>query len=147
MAKETFKAVSRSINGLVVESTVRDFKVIIDEPKSLGGTNTGMNPVEALLCALGSCEVIVARAFAQANGIEFSEFWVELEGDLDTDGFLKGLPGVRNGYNEIRTTMHVKTDASAEKVEAFAAFIEGRCPVGDTLTAGTTINNRVVVEG
>ena len=147
MAKETFKAVSRSMGGLVVETTVRDFKVTMDEPKSLGGSDTGMNPVEGLLSALGSCQVIVARAFAQANGIEFSEFWVELEGDLDTDGFLKGLPGVRNGFNEVRTTMHIKTDAPAEKVEAFAKFIEGRCPVGDTITAGTTVNNTIVVEG
>jgi len=147
MAKETFKATSRSVGGLVVDSSARDFKITIDEPASLGGSNTGMNPVEALLCALGACEVIVARAFAQANDIEFSDFRVELEGDLDTDGFLKGKPGVRNGFSEIRTTMHIKTDASAEKVEAFAAFIESRCPVGDTLTAGTTINNKVVVEG
>jgi uncharacterized OsmC-like protein len=106
-----------------------------------------MNPVEALLCALGSCQAIVATAFAKVNQIEFTEFWVELEGDLDPDGFLKGKPGVRNGFSEIRTKMHIKTDAPLDKVKAFAEFIEGRCPVGDTLTAGTTINNSIVIEG
>ena len=146
MAKETFKTISRSVNGLVVESTARNFKIIMDEPEGLGGTDTGMNPVEALLCALGSCQVIVARAFAGANGIDINDFWVELEGDLDPDGFLKGVPGVRNGFSAIRTTMHIKTDAPAEKVKAFAKFIESRCPVGDTLVAGTTINNMIVVE-
>ena len=146
MAKATFSATSTKLaQGLAVESTSRNFKVIMDEPKTLGGTDTGMNPVEALLCALGSCQVIVAAAFAKANDIEFSEFWIELEGDLDTDGFLKGAPGVRNGFSEIRTRMHIKTDAPIEKVEAFANFIENRCPVGDTITAGTAISNSIVV--
>ena len=146
MAIQTFKTISRSVNGLVVENTARNFKVIMDEPEGLGGTDTGMSPVEALLCALGSCQVIVARAFAEANGISVNDFWVELEGDLDPDGFLKGVPGVRNGFSAIRTKMHIKTDAAADKVEAFASFIESRCPVGDTLVAGTTINNEIVIE-
>ena len=147
MAQVTFSATSKKLaQGLAVESESRGFKLIMDEPKNLGGTDTGMNPVEGLLCALGSCQVIVAAAFAQANGISFSEFWIELEGDLDTDGFLKGVPGVRNGFSEIRTKMHIKTDASADQVEAFAKFIEGRCPVGDTIIAGTVVKNSIVTE-
>lgn len=56
MAVETFKAVSKKLpEGLAVESEVRGFKMVLDEPKEMGGTNKGMNPVEALLCALGSC--------------------------------------------------------------------------------------------
>jgi len=50
MAKSTYRAISRKLPaGLAVESESRGFKVIMDEPTSLGGTNTGMNPVEALL--------------------------------------------------------------------------------------------------
>lgn len=75
MAIETFKAVSRKLpEGLAVESEVRGFKIILDEPKELGGTNKGMNPVEALLCALGSCQTIVAAAFAQAKRHKSTRF-------------------------------------------------------------------------
>ena len=45
----TFKAVSRLNQGLKVESTARNYKLIIDEPTDLGGSDEGMNPVEALL--------------------------------------------------------------------------------------------------
>nr|WP_223814532.1 OsmC family protein [Thermoanaerobacterium thermosaccharolyticum] len=63
MAIETFKAVSRKLpEGLAVESEVRGFKMLLDEPKEMGGTNKGMNPVEALLCALGSCQTIVEES-------------------------------------------------------------------------------------
>jgi len=146
MSNITFKATSRSVEGLVVESESSNFKLTIDEPVALGGTNTGMNPVEALLCSLGSCQVIVARVFAKANGIEIDEFRVEIEGDIDPDGFILGTPGIRNGFSEIRTKMYIKTKAQTEKVKAFAKFIEGRCPVGDTIITGTPINNSIVVE-
>jgi len=98
----------------------------------MGGTNKGMNPVEALLCALGSCQTIAAVSFAKAEGINLQGFWVELEGDIDLDGFM-GNSDVRPGFQEIRYKMHMKTDASKEKAEEFARFMEKRCPVGDSI--------------
>ncbi|MDX9955644.1 MAG: OsmC family protein, partial [Anaerolineae bacterium] len=127
MAITTFKAVSRKLpEGLAVENKVRGFTVIIDEPESLGGTNTGMTPVEAMLMALGSCQCIVAAAFAKAKKINLEEVWVELEGDLDSNGFLRGAEGVRNGFQEVRLKLHLKSDASQEQLEDFAAFINSR---------------------
>lgn len=139
MAIETFKATTRQRAGLAVESEVRGFKFVMDEPRSLGGTNTGMNPVEALLCALGSCQCIVASAFAEAQGVDLQDFWVELEGDLDPDGFLRGKPGVRNGFQQVRFVMHMKSSSPREKLEAFQRFIEARCPVGDSLLNGVQL--------
>ena len=91
----TFKANAKKLpNGLQVETNARGFKILMDEPEELGGTNAGMNPVEAILCALGACQTIVASAFAPAHDFTFEEFHVELEGDLDPDGFM-GLADVR----------------------------------------------------
>jgi len=148
MALVTFKTTSKNIPGsLAVENNARGFRFIMDEPADLGGTDTGMNPVEALLCALGSCETIVAAAFAKANNIEFSELWFELEGDLDPDGFLKGAPGVRNGFQDVRVVMHIVSNDSAEKLQKFQEFIQSRCPVGDVIANGTRVTHgKVVIE-
>lgn len=135
----TFKAKSKLIDGLQVDSIVRNFTIRMDEPENLGGTDTGMNPVEALLAALGSCLAIVAGAFAEAHDIELEEFSVELEGDLDPDGFLRGAEGVRNGFQEVRFTPHFKTSASEEKVREFVKFIKSRCPVSDNMMNGTKV--------
>lgn len=139
MAIMTFRAESKLKVGLSVESTAGRFTVLMDEPETLRGTDTGMNPVEMLLCSLGACQCIVARLFAKAQKIAFEEFRVELEGDLDTEGFLRGKDGVRPGLSEIRYTLHIKTDAPREKVKHFAAFIKQRCPVSDVIVNGTTI--------
>lgn len=139
MSLTTFKAKSELVKGLQVDSTVRNFHIRMDEPKSLGGSDSGMNPVEALLAALGSCLVIVAGAFAKEKNIDLRNFWIELEGDLDPDGFLHGKPGVRNGFSEIRFTPHIETSSSKEEVEDFISFIKSRCPVSDVIINGTKV--------
>lgn len=141
----TFKATAKKLpEGLQVATESRGFKIMMDEPKDLGGTDVAMNPVEALLCALGACQSIVVAAFARAQRFEYEEFHVELEGDLDPDGFM-GKADVRNGFQEIRFTMHFKTNESQEKAEAFADFVERTCPVGDCLSNGVKLVRAGVV--
>lgn len=147
MAIHTFKAISRKLPaGLAVENESRGFKVIMDEPQALGGTDQGMNPVEAILAALGSCQCIVAAAFAKSQKIDLQDFWVELEGDLDPTGFFEGQEDVRNGFQEIRMTLHIKTSSPSDKVEKFVEFIHNRCPVEDNLMNPTRIVTDSVVE-
>lgn len=148
MAKVTFKAVSRKADGgLAVESESHGFKVRMDEPSSLGGTDSGMSPVEGLLVALGSCQVVTAMAFAKAQGIDLKDYWVEVEGDLDPAGFMKGGPGVRVGFQDIRLKAHITTDALEDKVKSFQHFVESRCPVDDSLIKGVAmVPTEVVIE-
>lgn len=148
MAVATFKAVSRKgKEGLIAESESRGFKIIMDEPESLGGTNKGMNPVEGLLVSLGSCLVIVGSAFAKAQGIDLQDLWVETEGDLDPDGFMLGKEGVRPGFEAVRFTIHIKSNSPEDKLREFKEFMESRCPVSDTLGNGTRVTaSELVIE-
>lgn len=132
MAKQLIKATAHLQEKVLVETTARQHRVLVDEPESLGGTDQSMNPVELLLSALGACQSIVARTYADKFGIELKDFKVELEGDLDTDGFL-GKSDVRPGFSNIRSTYYIETDAPEEKVAEFIQFLEEHCPVGDTI--------------
>ncbi|GKS11232.1 peroxiredoxin [Paenibacillus chitinolyticus] len=132
--------------GVVVKVSSRNFEFTIDEPKSLGGTDTGMNPVEALLGSLGACQSIVARVYAKKFNINLEDFRVEVEGDLDLDGFFKKAD-VRPGYSDIRYTFYIKTDAPRERVEEFVKFLEETCPVGDTIANLVNLKlNGIVIE-
>ena len=146
MPKSLFKATAHLQSGTQVKVKASGFEITIDEPKESGGTDTGMNPVELVLSALGACQAICASAFAKKFEIDLEDFWVEVEGDLDTDGFMH-LSDVRPGYSDIRYNFHIKTSAPREKVEKLAAFIEETCPVGDTLA--NTVNlklNEIIIE-
>jgi uncharacterized OsmC-like protein len=146
MPKTTFKASAHLQEGVKVLAKSRNFEFTIDEPKNLGGTDTGMNPVETVLAALGACQAIVARVYAKKFNIQFENLWVDVEGDLDTDGFMN-ISDVRRGYSEIRYNIHIATNAPKEKVAEFVQFIEKTCPVGDTLANPVSLKlNDIVIE-
>ena len=146
MTVQTFKATATLKENVLVETESRGHKLIIDEPESLGGTDKGMNPVEALLSALGACQAIVARTYAKKFDINLEKFWIEVEGDLDLDGFL-GKADVRPGYSTIRYTFHIETDAPDDKVIAYKEFIEEHCPVGDTIANTVNlVSSGIVIE-
>lgn len=138
--KTTAKAMTvKSPEGLKTTTSVREFEVACDEPVESGGTNLGMNPVELMLASLGSCMTIAAFYLAPAQGINVSAFSVELEGDVDPDGFMGLNPDVRNGFSEIRITPHISCDAPADRAREFVELVASRCPVHDTLSHGTSI--------
>jgi|SRR5690625_521976 uncharacterized OsmC-like protein len=140
----TYKATAKLEEGVQVKVNARNFEITIDEPVELGGKDTGMNPVELLLGALGACQAIIARMFARKYDIEFNDFYVALEGDI---GNLTGKPGEKTGYQEIRYNIHIDTDAPKEKVEAFIAFVEETCPVGDTIASATPMKlNKIITQ-
>ncbi len=133
MANMIFKATAKAINGLTVECEARNFKFTLDEPESLGGNDKGMNPVEALLSALGACKCIVAKAFAQKNRISLQDIRIELEGVLDLDGFMGINQDAKIGFSKITTKYYIQADNSEDEIKQFVTFIESHCPVHDTL--------------
>ena len=118
--------------------------MLMDEPETLRGTDTGMTPSKCFCAAWGHASA-VARLFARARKIDFQDLRVELEGDLDTDGFLRGKDGVRAGFREIRDAFHIRTDADEEKVREFVDFMKSRCPVNDSPLGHVPITPKGIV--
>jgi uncharacterized OsmC-like protein len=139
MAEETFKSKVILKEGLKVEAETRGHKIIMDEPKELGGTDQGMNPVELTLTALGGCLSICAGMFAESCDVELNSFSVELEGDLDLRGF-KGAKDVDPGFEEVRFTLNIDSDSPKENIKKLVELIESRCPVSDTLKRNIDVN-------
>lgn len=146
MAIEVFKSITKLNEGMKVECTARNHTIIMDEPTELGGTDTGMNPVEAVLSALGACKCIVARCFAKAHGIDLKDFRVELEGDLDPDGFMGKNKDAKVGFSEIRSKIYIESDSDKEKIEKFVEFIDRTCPVADTLANSPKLVTELTIE-
>jgi len=141
MATTTFKAnVKWEQSGVLSTAHINNHKVLIDEPLTLGGTDKGPNPVEYILAALGGCINVLVISFAENFDVEIKDVKVELEGDLDPDGFLGVNPDARVGYEEIRYTIHIDSPSPEEKVEALIKHVEKYCPVKDTLSGTRVVN-------
>lgn len=133
MAKVTFNAVVEAKDGLTMECSSRNFNLILDEPKDLGGNDEGMNPVECLLNAIGACKGIVARSFAEAHGLNIKNIKIELSGVLDPNGFMGKDPEAKIGFSEIETNYYFESDEPNEKLKEFIKFVDKTCPVMDTI--------------
>src|SRR5690625_5183186 len=143
MAIVTFKSdVKWEKEGVLSTAHINNHKVIIDEPPSLGGTDKGPNPVEYLLAALGGCINVLVVAFADQFEVKVEDVQVELEGDLDPDGFLGKNPNVRPGFEEIRYEIILDSPSPQENIDALIAHVEKVCPVKDTLTGTSVINTK-----
>jgi len=128
-----FSADSRQVQGLQSETKIRQFTLTIDEPETLGGTDTGPNPVELILGSLASCQEITYRAYAEALGIPLDGVSVRIEGDLDLRGFFAVDDEVRAGFQNIRGTVELDSPASDEELARLKQIVDAHCPVLDIL--------------
>lgn len=132
-AVATFAADSRQVEGLRSETKIRQFSLTVDEPESLGGTDTGPNPVELVLGALATCQEITYRAYATALGIPLESVSVKVEGVLDLRGFFAVKDGVRSGFQNVRGTVQLKSSASQADLVKLKQVVDAHCPVLDIL--------------
>jgi len=140
MSSIKFGVNAKSENGTKTEVVTRGFKMTIDEPENMGGTNGGANPVEYLLAALSGCLNVVGHLVAREMGFKLNGLELVLEGDLDPSKFSgKSMDG-RAGYSEIRVTLKPNTDADKETLDKWLKAVESRCPVSDNISNPTPLH-------
>ncbi len=134
VARTTWKASVDWHEGFRSTARIREFDpVASDEPAALGGSDTGPNPVEQLLGALGNCLAVGYAANATAAGITINDLSIDLEGDLDLHTFLGLNPDGNAGYESITVKVNLDSDATTEQLTALHDQVTSTSPVGHTL--------------
>ncbi len=88
-----------------------------DEPPILLGEDHGANPVEYALAALDGCLTTSVVYHAAAQGIKIDKVETSFSGDIDLHGFLGLDENIRNGYEKIKVTFKIKSDAPEKKLQ------------------------------
>jgi putative redox protein len=113
--------------------------LLADEPTSLGGTDTGPNPYEYLLAALGACTTITTRMYANRKKLPMEAINVRLAHqrvhardceDCDSDS---GQVDIIDRELEI-----IGPDLTAEQRESIRGIAD-KCPVHRTLHTETRV--------
>ncbi len=139
MAVLKFKITAQSENPTKTVVEARNFKIIVDEPKNLGGTDAGPNPVEYVLASLAGCLNVVGHLVAKEMGFALRGIEIEIEGDLDPAKFMGAPTKERAGYKEIRVVLKPDTDADKETLDKWAMVVKERCPVSDNIANVTPV--------
>lgn len=111
----------------------RNFRLTGDHPEGLLGQNTAPAAVETLIAAAGACIAGGWATFGAAMGIPVEALEIDLEGDVDLQGFMGLGKNVRPGLQRIRGTIYVKSPASDEQLQGLKDTAEKRSPVVDSL--------------
>jgi uncharacterized OsmC-like protein len=119
-----------------VEDTSRNVTFVMDagEPPALLGRDEGPTPFEALLHALASCLGISFIYYASAHEVKIAALEMQLEGEIDLQGLLGLSRKIRNGFDRIRVTFLVTSDAPRETLDELCSLAQRRSPVFDMVS-------------
>jgi uncharacterized OsmC-like protein len=123
----------------------RDYKIVIDEPVELLGTETAPNPQEMLMAAVNACMTVGYVAGAALRGIELEALEIETRGELDLRGFLGLDDQVPAGYRTIDYDVRIKGKGSAEDFEAIHQTVMATSPNFYNLARPVKMNGNLIV--
>jgi len=105
-----------------------------------GGSGAFACSGNMLLEALAACAGVTLGAVATAIGLVIRNGTVHVEGDLDFRGTLGVSREAPVGFQQIRLTFHLDTDASEEQLATLLRLTERYCVVYQTLRQPPVIN-------
>jgi len=109
-----------------------------------GGDGSQLCSGDMLLEALAACTGVTLRAVATALELDIRGGVVHVEGDVDFRGTLGVDPDVPVGFQRIRLTFDLDTEANAEQLAVLLKLTERYCVVLQTLRTGPEITVRTV---
>jgi uncharacterized OsmC-like protein len=155
-AQFQFRATNRWVSGTHSEGTVDGFFGVgeerlhehatvlsADHPAVLTGSDNGPTPVEYVLHALAACLTAGLANIAAARGVELTEVSSTVEGDIDLNGILGLDPSVRNGFERIRVSFHLRGNAPPERMRQLVEQSRARSAVFDIITSAVPVSIEV----
>lgn len=134
--------------GLKSEAKLRNFTLNFDEPEAVAGTDTAISPHETILACYGACLTVGLSLNAALEGIQLKSIEIDLEGHIDLPGFLRlsGLEGLKDlpGYHTVKAKVHIKSDASKEKIKKVFDRVVQFSPVGLTICKTVNVKTELV---
>lgn len=131
----------KSENATRMNLSSGKFTMVIDEPPTMGGTDAGPSPVQALLMSLAGCLNVTAHEVAKQKGLKLNGMDIKIEGVLNPGKFMGFSNEERAGFQQIQVTVEADMeDATQEQIDTWLEETEDRCPVTDNIRAATSIS-------
>jgi putative redox protein len=106
--------------GMRAVTSAGGFEIVVDEPESSGGTDTGPQPTDLLLASVSSCFALAMAYVANRGGTEMSGLRVSAVGSYE-------------GARFARIAVTVTADIDASVLKQLVPEAERLCYVTNTL--------------
>jgi uncharacterized OsmC-like protein len=128
--------------GYAQEIAVGRHRLTGDEPLSAGGTDTGPNPHELLLAALGSCTSMTVSWFARRKGWPLEAVTVRLRHSTINAADCRECATTEGLIDEISLEVEL-VGALSDEQRARLLVIADKCPIHRTLASELHIQSRL----
>jgi uncharacterized OsmC-like protein len=143
MSKLNFSISGTSITATRYDGKARQFRLVVDEPRELGGEDIAPNPVEYLLAAYAGCINVVIHLVAKELQVAVSNIKININGDINP-GRLLGLSSAdRAGFESLNVDIDLDTDGSRELIDKLFEQVKDRCPLNDNLSNSTPVKYNI----
>ena len=103
-------------------------RLLVDEPESKGGADSGPSPTRVLGASLAACTAITVEMYAERKGWDLGALEVEVE--MEYDG---------PAPSEFTVTLRLPGGLTKDQLERLR-LIAGRCPVHKALAAESKVS-------
>ncbi len=136
---------SGSLDGDGVTCSVQTGRALVEAGlhEASGGDGSFACSGDMLLQALVACAGVTLRAVATSMGVTVRSGAVRAEGDLDFRGTLGVAKDAPVGFQDIRMSFELETDADAETVATLVKLTERYCVVLQTIRQAPVVATSV----
>ncbi len=125
------KVSARRRKGYAHSLTAGHHTLIGDEPRDIGGSDTGPRPSQLLALSLATCTAITVEMYADRKEWDVGELEVEVDYELNTDD-----------GSHFEVLIKVPGALSDEQVKRLKE-VAGKCPIHRALVGQVAINDVV----
>lgn len=111
--------------------------IMVDEPRDMGGTETGFSPFDLLSASLASCVAITLRYYADRKNIHLSDFQVKVTHKFRMD------PETKRQVLRLKCQLFFPEIEDVDLLEKLKNIAE-KCPVHHALQEKIEIETHVV---
>ncbi len=116
---------------------------LADEPTTVGGKNSGPDPYEHLLAALGTCTSMTLRMYAERKSIPLEHVVVDLQHARDYYKDCEGCEEASMKVEVLERVLTLRGDLSDEQRQRLLEIAD-RCPVHRTLHGDLRVTTKLV---
>ena len=135
---EAIHVATEYISGYQSVSRIRDLPdFYVDEPKFLGGRNSGPTPLETTLAALNSCSAMIAHVLRLEMKFDLKAIRFETDGFVEvrrvemkrTGKKYSEIEPLAENYQRVVQNVYIDTSEPEERVALLGSEIERLCPL------------------